>query len=974
MKTQLIRVIAVVLCMAMFIPLVSCNGDNPQTSTPESTVPEIPVRTTPLLENCDWYTVRGDYAHTSNSLGVGDFISKETKAEVDWTLNLGDGDLPGMIVLDVNKDGKDDVLYSYAGSIIAMDNIGNKLWESKNFSYDIRFLGIYQVNKNGDDVLAAVVGDSLLYFFDPENGRCLTNTGIACFCHMVHFADFLPETPGLEVLLYQGGKELNVTLYSFSKNYNGEKIWTHTYTLFKNYVPEIGVGDYNNDGTLDVFYAGYSRMAVLNGQTGEMISKVDYLPGGSVNGNGRNYGEFFVSDVNNDGYDDIVMVGRHYNEHAQVTISNGTKLTRAFDIFHEFDAAPAGNNKSLMVWMDSCADIDGDDLYEIVYSVYNDDGEHKWQTYIVDASSSRLEHATSTRQVIDNQHVWGIWDLDNDGIKEIITTTELNNSVSKYSTVNVYKYNGSEYVFAASYENAGVVISDFAVSALTHAAHYNTRLRAVYGDVNNVGKDGFVVACSDGSYKLLYFNGNALEIGATYSVLPTYIKDLDGDGKDEVFAIDSGICKVISPDLSLRFSFELGGDYNKVPVAADLDKDGSLEIIVAGASKVVMVKSNAAGQEIKWSVDGYGSRNDKYVWSALIAPVGNNGELRAVFGTPDKDTGESRISVYKADGTEEWGYTFEGYHNNSANLKSGIYQYTAGDVTGDGKVDLIVFLMRGSDYTEGVFVIDGKTHELIFKDEGNVSASEMEKPVSNSDRAAGPMPSYATVADIDGDGMDELVLNSRDYYLRYEMVDGKFKRSFVMTTPGNIHKYYHDESMLVKVGETYYNILTGSPYHYGVMDMSANLLWQKSTNTYSANYLRYNAFTDVDGDGNKEVIMAMIDDGKVTVMNFMTGEIENLVNASTDTYQLVSADLDGDGRGEVVYSTVKSNSVIALNLQTRTLLNQHKESAKIFELALRYRLGNVMVADADGDDLLEVLVCSADGKLYCINSVAKEAK
>jgi len=944
------RILSTILSLVMvFLAfLSSCSApDLTEPTAPETTIPEIPVRTTPILDECAWYTIKSDIAHTGFSAAKGYFLNKQKKAaEIAWSIGTGEYELPGLYVEDINGDGKKEILYSFAASLVCTDDKGNKLWEDKGIG-DNLVLGIYDCWKNGQNALVVLAGNSIV-LYDPVRGRRLTSTYISTGKKQVYFVDMAEEYAGKEILVISG----DIKLYSYASG-GQNLIWSYSETNFTNYFPGIAVGDFNNDGQKDVFFTTHSLVGVINGETGKRISQKTYVAGGNK-GNGRNYGYFYVTDINGDGCDDAVLVAAYLNEHVEVVVNNNNKVKMLYDIFYEFDTNQ--NEYTIRPVFNGCHDVDGDGEVELIYSVYNAEGSGKWETYIIPVNQTSADNAVNAAQKLGGLFAKGVVDIDGDGKSEIIGTIEEARSNKEYTSVAMYKLDDSgEYKLVGTYDDANILTNTFfAYPDNFGSCHsYDEVSQPIVSNIN--GKGVFFVKTKDGTSKALHYNGTGLEVVLTVNGNVVYAKDLDGDNKDEIFSIVGDKCIAFKTDLAKAAEVALGGPYNKIPVAGDIDADGSVEILIVSEKSATLIKSNARGASVLWTIPAYGSRaNDYNIYTGLIAPVGNNGELRAVFGTPDKSTGESRISVYKADGTEEWGYTFEGYYNDS---RSGIYQYTYGDANGDGTADLFVFLMRGGEYTESIFVVDGKSHELIYKNEGKVGP-----------RAAGPMPSYATLFDMDADKTDELIFNARDYFCIYKW-NSETNTYDLKTKKMSGTKYWHDESMPVVIDNTLYFVLNGSPYHYGVLDSDGNVIWEKDYTRYASNYLYYNTIADFDGDGKPEIAMLYQEEGRIISIDILTGEVEAIITGKEINSRFVlSADLDSDNIAEIFYATTRGD-VVAYNIGDRNALSDRAEKQLLFSVSLGYYASGACATDADGDNGLDILVCTNDGKLYCISPV-----
>jgi len=949
------RIICFVL-ITLFIlsSLVSCSS-SPETTVPASSAPSTPpveVRTSPLLDSCGWYNVRQNAGSTGHSSAISNFLKK---SETLWSVSAGDMKLNGLYVYDVNKDGKLETVYANEKHLFVLDENGNEVWKTELKSVgNTRVLGFFDLGKASGEESLVVLEGSMIVVLDGATGKQL-NTPISYSGSFPHFADITDEYPGLEVVVYQ---KPYMVAYSFSSANSYIKVWQYTHYEYDYYPPAFGIGDFEGDGDLDVYYTTKGHIGALDGKTGKKLGSYDWIPGGSTIGNGRLYGNFLVRDVNGDGKDDMLMVCDWYSEHSFVATSNGKKFTLSFNIFHEFDAY-AGSFKSVRPTIDSFPELYGDGKTYLVYSVYNDNDDNKWVTYIFDSTETSKADALSSAQILENTYYHGAVDLDGDGVLELLLSEELSSSAKKYSRLLIYGADeDGAYSLSDSIDFSAFVTEDFGIyenEKYGTTSHYDC-IRPLISKIN--GKTVFFVQSTDG-YKAYSFASGRVTLEKTYEYEPVCSADFDNDGIENLFVFTKDKCLALKADGSTAFELKTCSYSSKTPVAADLDGDGSLEIVVAGADSISLIKANARGAALLWSIEGYGSRNDVEIYSAAITKF--DGSLKIIAGGIDQTTGESRIRVLNSDGSEYWGYTFEGYANTPLNKKTGIYQYTYGDINGDGQDDVIVFLMRGGDYSEGIFIIDGKSRDLMYKNEGLVAITS-----GLQTRAVGPCPNYATVADTDYDGKAELFITARDIFTRYEWVDGEIK----MTAKQNSGtKYYYEELIPVEYDGKYYLVQSGAWYKYGVLETDGTVVWQKDIDISTTHHVnRSYGIGDINGDGKPEVIIQQRVAGKIVAYDLLTGEEVDSMTVDNNTYSLITADIDGDGSDEIIFTTRWTNTLFVYNFGTRRELSNIKQVPKVVELAFNTSIGDPILADANGDDLLDIILMCGDGMLYCITA------
>ncbi len=239
-----------------------------------------------------------------------------------------------------------------------------------------------------------------------------------------------------------------------------------------------------------------------------------------------------------------------------------------------------------------------------------------------------------------------------------------------------------------------------------------------------------------------------------YSANPT-LADLDGDGTLEVL-LGRAVVSHTGETLGIgTLGKGTPGSYGATPVAADLDGDGVLEVLVGDGA------FNAAGQTL-WSVDapdGFvavgdvdGDGGDEVVVSGagLLRLQSAEGVLWEVAlpGAESTQGGPPTLADLDGDGAMEIAVSagaalsvFDGtgrllWEVETQDASTGITALSAFDLSGDGTPELVV----ADEVAVRAFGPAGETL-WAFEEHGNWTTVE-----------------YATFADIDGDGHAELMV------------------------------------------------------------------------------------------------------------------------------------------------------------------------------------------------------------------------
>jgi len=208
------------------------------------------------------------------------------------------------------------------------------------------------------------------------------------------------------------------------------------------------------------------------------------------------------------------------------------------------------------------------------------------------------------------------------------------------------------------------------------------------------------------------------------------------------------------------------------------------------------------------------------------------------------------------------------------------------------------------------------------------------------------------IADIDGDGVLEMVVGARDG-LVYAIGPGchvlwTFDTTDAIKSSPAVGDIDGDGDLEVVIG-------SDSNYVYALNGEDGSLLWNYETD---ANVYSSPALGDIDGDGDIEVVIGSIDD----YIYALNGENGSLLWKFETDYDVVSSpalgDIDGDGDIEVVIGS-KDDYIYALNGENGSLLWKFEMD---YDVTSSPALG-----DIDGDGDIEVVVGSADTNVYAIN-------
>jgi outer membrane protein assembly factor BamB len=367
------------------------------------------------------------------------------------------------------------------------------------------------------------------------------------------------------------------------------------------------------------------------------------------------------------------------------------------------------------------------------------------------------------------------------------------------------------------------------------------------------------------------------------------IEDVDGDELYEIifstYRNDERIIVLNAEDGSLLWDYHTGGCNDVAPLIFDVDRDGELEIILPGSCIPRTFCFDAASGEVEWTAKTRGSDSPP-----TVADLDNDGKWEILHG----EFGGYVICLNGEDGSELWEHLVDG--NSWIQTAPTIL-----DIDGDEFLDFVVGNWNfGSEHR--IFAYRGIDHQLLWV----------------SDEPEGVIYHGASHADIDNDGIEELVigdysgklmvLNAEDGSLKW---DFRFPLSNAVAAPTNIADINNDG---------YFEIICQDWFQLGLLDHQGSLIWQFNIPNNAASF-RGSALSDLDGDHQTDLVFGT-SDGKIHAVDGYQGNLLWTVDLRSDYGQAVFeidhapviADFDEDGLmdifvvgGHAEYPDVENN-------------------------------------------------------------------
>lgn len=658
------------------------------------------------------------------------------------------------------------------------------------------------------------------------------------------------------------------------------------YTCF----PSILTTDLDGDGVKELCLETHSRMWILDALTG----KVRQFIGWDVKpANVRSYGLVRFLDLNGDGREDFLCIG-NFAQHHEVLLNEGGRLKLAWA--HGWDDSVT-TRKIATLWPEPpVADVDGDGKLELVVSMFGAEEEPRWVTRVYDAVTGAIKSRIPDRIATD------LADLDGDGRAEMLAEVSTDPTRAAVTAACLLKQNGNEWkelwreegARSASLPQGSRQIGPTKVAEplLVRSGGGTRRLVQAGGAISLADYDPPVVRGPDLS---------RIKATVGLAVNPPLVADLDGDGTNEIIVTTGGKASVYHYDRAKGFTLKGEFPSDVMPAVADMDGDGRLELVVGTAS------------------------------------AGSDPHLRAYrMGSPEKFL---------------WDVTLHPPHPGIPHARPLYFQ--TGRFTGGPGDDLYVY--TGTPVARSL-MLDGRTGKIVWEKGESPGISRYYAPTTN----------HASVWDVNGDGKDDLVFTDPDYYCAASGPTGE-----PLLGPLFPPKIFDQPSQglytlpaILENGEKEPTVcLVDGHYFVGVMTLHAKPMWYRLPETGEARsgaegFLRLPDGTWLMGYGRE--------DGRFACIEVATGKVRWELPLEAAASQVSACDIDGDGRPEFLFGT-SHGDLYALG-------DGGDRPRVVWKASFPASVGAPVVADVDGDGKSEILVTTGDGALCLLNAGGKEKK
>lgn len=771
------------------------------------------------------------------------------------------------------------------------------------------------------------------------------------------YANFIPDAPGLQKVHFDnaagGNPEQKGYLFALDGLSGRPGAGWQTEPEKDMYAPTLLVLDADGNDLPEVVVATHFRVMIFNGQTG--AKKLELRWHGM-----RNYGFFGSFMVPGDPYPKFVVIA-DFVSHIDVLDRNSRSLYVLWS--KNIETTIIRKQKITRPGPNPIADIDGDGRQEITLNIYNDTGDHKWHVVSFDALTGKV------RFDLPDTYMHGLADASGDGIPEIFAGEARGLAVPRFSLIRLISIKGGKQTVLWSHERAcwqTTKLSHLPLTANTMAADGN---RTVLVGSRKRGAELYVVAdksSAEGDRRelLVIAADSSGKWAIVYTALGPVGAYLEVKSVRRRAAGNELLLAVRSAEVGKRFiecngakatvvSWRTVSAAMPVPIVARLRAGNPTVIFQRGYNQVEAVQNGQGAWRTLWRQSGRGTKSDGPP-SVVAIDLNNDGALETLFARSSQ-SGEAELVAVDPDGKRVWSHVFTGF-DGAAPISGlgGLTYWTVGHFTASERYDVFVSLRRSTMHSDEGYCLSGIDGKTLWHQDGVFLSG-----VTDPEEARGYAGRPVAVADLNSDGLDELVCEYPD---RFWIASGKTGEvTYIAKTSNGIFGSswvaYATPIVADFLGNGKSQILWGGcQYLRALLSSDGAVLWKGKPDAGPPYVMQ--GLGGVDEAGKLSIGEAHSRD--FHCLDAASGTEKwtySLAEEYADPGSTITADVDGDRVDEFLFTS--GQTLYALN-------GKGGKANLVWSLPLSTMPSSLAYADADGDGWPEILFGGSDGYIYLV--------
>jgi outer membrane protein assembly factor BamB len=789
------------------------------------------------------------------------------------------------------------------------------------------------------------------------------------------WAKILPDVKGLQRVAWShtwtDQKVCRLQLFAYDQGFDKPRLVWQTDppedTIFQ---PLNIVYDLDGDGVQEVCVAAHYRVMIFEGTTGRKETELRYH-------HSRPYGWFGLADVDGDGQKELITLG-DFQSHIDV-LNYDPKKPEAERLSVRWRRDIEQNIEERKKWPQigphPVVDVTGDARPEIVLNLFNDSGDGQWHMLALNAATGE------TLFDLPRQFLQGVADVNADGKAELFVIGTEGGLVPEFGTAQLLELSSKEPFTRWSQKNSAWICADLPEFGPTWSTTASQGMRHVL--LNEGERPAFLAAQRDANAEAPFPTSlTAARVDNRHKLETLWrVSDISGEFEVQTSArVENGLGATLRLRVPLpsEISFKGQGAEARLvqdrplgvtvstPIVARLRRNDPMAVIVEGAAEqIVALQSPTRGGEsprVLWRRPGRGMTDGSRALGLLAADLDSDGGSEVIAGSRDS-SGRALLVAYRHNGSRLWQKSFDQTSGAIPVWNVGALTFWwPGRFRAANRTDLFVQTRRGLMHSDIGELLDGRTGATVWRHE------KATLPGQFNWGYAGIPPG---IADLDGDGLDELISL---YPVCFWVADGRtgeLKRGVELASRKKLPAWAaYGEPMVHRFsGSRIPEVLLDSPYVLALLDTNGAPIWNglgradypvtgtegNSGQTTSVKH----ALVDFAGDDSFLIASAGYGDD-VRTIDPRDGKVLWSLAAPTPTCpRVVSADIDGRKGDELLY--VAGSKLVAIS-------GDRSAGKVLWEWQGPANLSMPAIADVDGDGFAEVILQDAAGIVHCLGS------